>query len=1029
MFRVPFIAGLIALLAVAGAGADFIPPLERGLPSVRIFPPRQYRGHEQIWAITETREGLMLFANLDRVTEFDGQNWRTIPVPGGSYLRVMLRDAEGTVWVGGVNEVGRLVPGADGRLAYESLRHLVPAELGDVGSFLTAHLRPDGVWLQANNALLRWNGRGFDTWKIEGKVSVLSYLYKDEILVCMEKGWFHPRPGGQWKQVGPDSLGAWLPRFFLPGPGGTWLVGTGMKGLVQFADDGTYQPYATEVDDWLKKARPLAARQLADGRYILHTLQGGAAVLGPDLKFQLLLDDKAGLGSNTVITSFVDSRGKLWLGTDRGIALVNEASPVRVYDVRHGVARSGADTIERQAGRIIISGNTGASELRPPETLPGFARFVPLEPTREKITTFLRLPDGVLGGGLTGVFWLSGGRTERIESPHGVREIIESPVQPGRYFGTHLNGLCSWRRVDGQWVYEGDWDGLDGELRSLVAEADGTLWTSTPNEGVLRIVPAPGGPAALRIERLGEAEGLPVNRKRVWLTPVGGAPLFQTGQGMFRYDAAAKRFRPENRYGERFGAGGERVRLCSEDDRGGLWLAADHQDGTLLEIVYGRGGQVEKLPMPDLGEMGTIHFVQWEKRDGQEILWIGAESHVRQVDLARWRAQGDAPVGRTLLREVTGGDGSLFPPAGKPLRLRAGQSTLRFVFATPGLADEPDACHESWLTGFADGQRELGTTGRRTFTNLPPGQYTFEVRGRTADRRWSEPARFSFIVLAPWWQTPAAVAGWVVLGGLLLFTYIRWRIRGLRRERARLERVVADRTAELAEKNRELERLHRVDQDEKLAARLAEEKAQLELLRYQLNPHFLYNSLNSIRALVFTNAAAAGEMVTRLSEFCRWTLTHRAEGLTTVGEEAEMLQAYLDIERTRWQDGLKARIEVDPAVKNDPLPQFLFLPLLENAIKYGGRTSPSVLEVTAHVKLEDDQLVCEVANTGQWIEAGTRAPMGAESTGIGLENLRQRLARHYGPDCRPEILTMPGWVCVRLRLPRHPKPPGSHSPV
>ena len=102
--------------------------------------------------------------------------------------------------------------------------------------------------------------------------------------------------------------------------------------------------------------------------------------------------------------------------------------------------------------------------------------------------------------------------------------------------------------------------------------------------------------------------------------------------------------------------------------------------------------------------------------------------------------------------------------------------------------------------------------------------------------------------------------------------------------------------------------------------------------------------------MIFTNATAAGEMVTRLSEFCRWTLTRHTEGMTTVGEEIEMLQAYLDIERTRWQDGLKARVEVDPAARQDPLPQFLFLPLIENAIKYGGRTSPGLLEVTALVR-------------------------------------------------------------------------------
>ncbi len=1027
---------LLAAVLAAGAGAAEeraarpVPPLERGLPLIRTFLPRQYRAHDQIWAITETNEGLMLFANLDRVTEFDGSNWRNIEVPGGSYIRVMARDAAGTVFVGGVNEVGRLAPGPDGRLAYESLRHLVPAEAGDLGAFWCSHPRPDGLWLQANNALLRWNGAGFDTWRIESKTTALSHVCRDEIVVCTDRGWFTPRPGGAWRQLGGEQLGPWLPRFFVRGADGGWLVGTGMSGLRDFREDATFRPHPTGIDEWLKKSRPLSARQLPDGRIIIHSVQGGAVVLGPDLSFQLLLDEQTGLDTNTVITSHTDRRGVLWLGTDRGIARAALDSPVRVYDTRQGLPRSGTDTIERQVGRIIVSGNTGALELRPPENRPGFARFVPLEQTREKFTTFLRLSDGVLGGGLTGVFWIGGGQSVKIESPPGVREIVESRTQPGRFFGTHLHGFCSWRREGGAWIYEGDWEQVGGELRNVVPDPDGSIWTSTPTAGVLRITPAPEGARAVSVEKLGEAEGLPVKRRRVWLTEAGGAPLFQTAQGMFRYDAAARRFRPEGRYG----AAGTRVRICSEDDRGGLWMIVENSDGVPVELGYGRDGRRQQVPLSDLNDMGLVNHMNWESWHGREILWIGSEGQLRQVDIARWRENQSAPIGRTLIREVADGDGRPRPAGGGPLQLRAGESTLRFAFGTPGLAGESEIRHETRLRGFKDGQIELGPAGTRTFTNLPAGSYTFEARGRTGDGRWSEPAVLAFTVLAPWWQTPGAIAGWVVFGGLLLFAYIRLRIRRLVRERSRLEDIVADRTAELARKNGELERLHRLDQGEKLAARLAEEKAHLELLRYQLNPHFLYNSLNSIRALVFTNAAAAGEMVTRLSEFCRWTLTRTVGGMTTVGEEVEMLQAYLDIERTRWQEGLRARIEMDETARAEPVPQFLFLPLLENAIKYGGKTSPGVLEVTLSVRREDGELLCEVANTGGWVKPARPAPGSGhaagngESTRIGLDNLRQRLARHYGPDCRPEVVTMPGWVCVRLRLPRDPKPPGPSAP-
>jgi len=132
-----------------------------------------------------------------------------------------------------------------------------------------------------------------------------------------------------------------------------------------------------------------------------------------------------------------------------------------------------------------------------------------------------------------------------------------------------------------------------------------------------------------------------------------------------------------------------------------------------------------------------------------------------------------------------------------------------------------------------------------------------------------------------------------------------------------------------------------------------------------------------------------------------------------------MLQAYLDIERTRWQDGLVAKVEIEDAALSAPLPQFLLLPLLENAIKYGGKTSPDVLVVRISVWREAGTLVCEVANTGHWVELTGETPR--ESTRIGLENLRERLRRHYGPACDFERITEGGWVRVRLRLPQAAK--------
>lgn len=219
--------------------------------------------------------------------------------------------------------------------------------------------------------------------------------------------------------------------------------------------------------------------------------------------------------------------------------------------------------------------------------------------------------------------------------------------------------------------------------------------------------------------------------------------------------------------------------------------------------------------------------------------------------------------------------------------------------------------------------------------------------------------------------------------------------------------------ARLAASNAELARLRQLELDGKIAAQLGEEKARLEVLRYQLNPHFLYNSLNSIYGLLFENARDAGEMVLRLSDFCRATLTGATDELTTLGAELAALRGYLDVEKVRWGDKLRIEFAVEPGTETVRLPPFLLLPLVENAIKHGGRTSPGVLRLAIRARRVGAGLCLEIANTGAWLPPGARRP---DSAGIGLENLRQRLRRYY-PDAHAFTTEgTDGWVTARLEL-------------
>lgn len=210
-------------------------------------------------------------------------------------------------------------------------------------------------------------------------------------------------------------------------------------------------------------------------------------------------------------------------------------------------------------------------------------------------------------------------------------------------------------------------------------------------------------------------------------------------------------------------------------------------------------------------------------------------------------------------------------------------------------------------------------------------------------------------------------------------------------------------------------------------AELRADRTHWQMLRYQLNPHFLFNALSSLGGLVATDPRAAGRVVERLSEFCQLALKGSNDDLRTLAQEREIIRAYLDVEQAGAGDTLTVCFDAAPATLSCLVPPLLLQPLVENALKYGGQTSDDHLEIaiTARRSADGANLELEVANTGRWIERKNESP---SRDAVGLANVRERLAR-FGGDSAVLTFTQDGpWVRAQLRLPAREGSPGSPAP-
>ena len=328
---------------------------------------------------------------------------------------------------------------------------------------------------------------------------------------------------------------------------------------------------------------------------------------------------------------------------------------------------------------------------------------------------------------------------------------------------------------------------------------------------------------------------------------------------------------------------------------------------------------------------------------GKNRIWFGTNNgpYCLQGNLADLQA---SPV--VTLNQATAA-GKAFKAGSK---VSSGRRLVEFFFSAPWIGANDKVVYEYALVGAQEEGWRLSQDDRAFFSNLDPGSYVFKLRARLKDSPQAGPEiAFAFSIPRPIYARPWFLVLCVLgLAGGLAF-WVRWREK----------------------------RLRRIEEGERDKIR-----TQYELLRNQVNPHFLFNSFNTLSALIEEDPVRAQTYVERLSGFFRNVLTHRKEDCIAVEEELGILDDYLSIQRARYEDNLVVNIEVPAALRAMALPPMTLQILVENALKHNviSRNHPMHLSIG-----QGPHGGLEVANSRKI------RPSPAEGTGIGLENLSRKL--------------------------------------
>lgn len=753
--------------------------------------------------------------------------------------------------------------------------------------------------------------------------------------------------------------------------------------------------------------------------------------------------EQDGLPDNLVLSLSPASGGRLWAGTDRGGVLTFDPRAtrprVRLLDStwQHGPVNA------IMAEGTIIWAATSRNGVVVCDVNQGLASYLPTNAAAEvgvQAVDLLRVTDG-------SVLWCDGSDRIHRADPN----VLLVPKHEERDL-RHITALCSdhlgriwFATADGIYHHgaafadelrldRADLEvGMSTPVASLRADEQGGIWVGTVGDGVYRIA-ADGS-----ILHYSESDGLANNNvlsvrmrgEEVWFATLAGLCVRRAdgrfehpaipgsgfvydvlpmadgsvlaatdGSGVLRLDPSGTTTRIRGTQAV------ESFYSFTLDDQGRAWAcgpgtglcqvmgdslachAADKPpfDGSVFGIVasgeqlvaMGSSGVALYKPAGDdlldlggsIGLTGIDAELNTIAVDDQGAIWLACDKGLVRIAASAPVLNDRVPCVITALE--AGGESI---PFDLPIDLRHDQNFVQFRFAGPFFAAPASVRFQYRLAGYDATIRE--TRDREvSFSRLPPGRYVLELRAFLAeDDPPEEWVSLPFLVRAPWYRTPAALVAIFAAALTLLFVLIRGRESRLRYR----------------------------DRVEKEKARF-----QLDALRSQVNPHFLFNSFNTLIELIEEDKGKAVEHVEHLSEFFRNILMVRDKELIPLREELRLLDTYFYLEQRRFGERIALDIRIPEEMREHLLPPLTLQLLVENAIKHNAATSADPLRI-------------EVVAVGEGLEVVNPVRLrrsALPSTGFGVDSIRKRYA---ALSVMPVEVTNDG-AYFRVRIPLLPKP-------
>ncbi len=826
-----------------------------GLPGIYNFSRSEYKGGTQNWAVEQSSNGMMYFGNNNGLVEYDGTHW-TVYKDLELVVRSLCADDK-RMYVGAFNNFGYYEENTNGTLAYHSLLPLLKNRISDFDEIWRIHKTGFGIVFQSFKAIFIYNQGKIDIVYPRSKFH-FSYYVNGILWVCDEIHGLMQYRDGKVRNIPGGSMFAGIPIWtILPLSDDQVIVGTAKNGMFRY-DGSKFTAWNNPVNEMLKKYQIFSGALIDKKYFAFGTIQNGLIISDSTGQVVFELNKERGLSNNTVLSIRNDQEGNIWLGLDNGISVVHLNSPITFFQNYFNIGSGYASALF--GGNLYLGTNQGLFYIQWKDFINPLKKkedFHLIEGTEGQVWCLTIIDNTLLCGHNAGVFQVLNKTAVKVLSVPGGWNIIRLDGEKNLLLVGTYAGLTVLERKGPLWTFRNNLAGYDQSSHYLEQGSKGFVWISHGYKGLFRVKPDADFRRVSEIRFYDSKKGLPSDHGNTLFKLKSGIAV-GTRNGIFRYNETADMFEPDMQFNQFF-PGIKHIEYLAQDSSNNIWYYNDQQpgvlrfqeDGTYTNITAPFAG-LSGMIIPAFGhinalapgstliglEGGFAHYVSGQQKQFSflPVLYI---SKLQSGDTS----EGTYRYNSSCLHQ------EVVP------RFRYNHNTITLTFAANQFAGQA-VSFQFRLDGYNEDWSAFSPRNSKEYTNLPVGEYTFQIKGLTAQGKTTPILNYKFVILSPWYRT---VYAWIAYLLIFLFLlYIGYRFlresmeKSLIKEKEKQKELYRQREQKLKEEALVTEKEVVSLRNEKLNLEMIHKEKELansSMLIIQKNEilHKLKNELNKIK--------------------------------------------------------------------------------------------------------------------------------------------------------------------------------------